>query len=308
MAAHGDSGSGAYGDGLAGRFWLKQQQSHVTRTLRRGPLAVTNLKSDFPTPRPSRSIGHDEAWLVALQLRDVTDHELWQDGRPLAVEAFAARSTTFYDLRRDPIAFVRHRYHSLQFYLPRAALAEIASQNGVRFRGELNCAYGVSEADPVIRALGEALLPALARGGAMDGLFLDHVLQAVALHAVARYGDCGPRNARGGGGLAPWQESRAKEMMRARLGGDIPLEELAGACGLSVSQFARAFRQSVGIPPHRWLRARRMEKAMSLLTQTHRPLSDIAIACGFADQSHFTRSFTDQVGLSPGQWRRARRS
>ncbi len=297
------SGTRAYGEDLAGRFWLKQQQSHVTRTFRRGVLAVTELKSDFSTPAPTQSIGHDDAYLVALQLRDVPDHELWQDARPLRVEAFAARETSFYDLRRDPIAFVRQPYHCLQFYLPRTVLAEIAQQNGIKFRGELACPYGVSRSDPVIRQLGAALMPALERDGPLDGLFLDHILQALALHVVGAYGEAWPTK-RSTGGLAPWQEGRAKELMQANLAADVSLKQLAEACGLSVAHFARAFRQSARTSPHRWLRERRVEHAMGLLTGTDQPLAAIATACGFADQSHFTRAFTRHTGISPGQWRR----
>jgi regulatory helix-turn-helix AraC family protein len=53
------------------------------------------------------------------------------------------------------------------------------------------------------------------------------------------------------GGLAPWQLRRATELMNARLDGRLPLTRLAGECGLSVRHFARAFRQSTGMPPHR---------------------------------------------------------
>jgi AraC-like DNA-binding protein len=301
------AGTRAYGDDLARRFWLKRQESHVARTFRRGVLAVTQLKSDAPTPGPTQSIGYDDAYLVALQLRAVPDHELWQDARPVGVEAFAAMDTSFYDLRRDPIAFVRQPYHCLQFYLPRTVLAEIAQQNGFRFGGELHCRYGVARTDPVIRQLGAAMIPALERGEAIDCLFLDHILQAAALHVVGAYGDARPAG-RMTGGLAPWQESRAKELLRASLAADISLEQLAQACGISVAHFTRAFRQSTGTSPHRWLRDRRVEQAITLLAGTDETLASIAAACGFADQSHFTRAFTRHAGTSPGQWRRQQRT
>jgi transcriptional regulator GlxA family with amidase domain len=106
------------------------------------------------------------------------------------------------------------------------------------------------------------------------------------------------------GGLAPWQLQRAKELMNATLAGHIPLRRLAGACGLSVSHFARAFRQSVGMPPHRWLLNRRIEHAQELLGNPQLSLADIALACGFSDQSHFTRMFAASMQISPGLWRR----
>jgi AraC family transcriptional regulator len=302
-----EKGVRAHGDELARRFWLKEHKSHVTRTLRRGVLAVTQLKSDLPTPAPTQSIGYDDAYLVALQLRAVPDHELWQDGRPVQVEAFAAMDTSFYDLRRDPIALVRQPYHCLQFYLPRAVLAEIAQQNDCRFKGELDCRYGIAKPDPVIRHLGAALIPALERGETVDGLFLDHVLEAMGLHIVSTYGSARPAE-RVTGGLAPWQEHRAKELMRDNLAADSSLGELARVCGLSVAHFTRAFRQTTGTSPHRWLRERRLEQAMILLARTDEALAAIAAACGFVDQSHFTRAFTRRLGVSPGQWRRQQRA
>jgi AraC-like DNA-binding protein len=82
------------------------------------------------------------------------------------------------------------------------------------------------------------------------------------------------------------------------------LSEVADVCGLSPNYFARAFKQSVGTPPHRWLLLQRVLRAKSLLRDARFSLSDIAVACGFADQSHFTRVFTSIVGASPGAWRK----
>jgi transcriptional regulator GlxA family with amidase domain len=110
------------------------------------------------------------------------------------------------------------------------------------------------------------------------------------------------------GGLAPWQERRAKEILDARLDGGVSLATLAGACDLSVRHFSRAFRQSTGQSPHRWLLERRLDRARGLLELSAQSLSEIAAACGFANQSHFTRTFTRAVALSPGAWRRLRRS
>lgn len=294
----------AYGDGLAGRFQLEKQNFHVTRTLRRGILAVTQIKSDFATPDPSPPMTYDEAHLVGFQVWSSPDHELWQDGKATKFEPFKPGETAFYDMRRAPSAYMRTPYNSLQFYLPHAALNEIAEQNGMRFRGELRYQFGVPKTDATIQHLGLALLPALERGNAVDGLYLDHILHALATHVVSAHGEADIGRSPNNGGLAGWQERRAKELMQANLGSDVSLKQLAEACGLSVAHFARAFRQSAKTSPHRWLRERRIEKAIALLGSAQLSLTEIAAACGFADQSHFTRSFTKQVGVSPGQWRR----
>jgi AraC-like DNA-binding protein len=108
------------------------------------------------------------------------------------------------------------------------------------------------------------------------------------------------------GGLAPWQLKRAEALISANLSVHIPIGQVAEECGLSVRHLARAFRQSTGVPPHRWLLDRRVERAKELLPNSDLSLSDVALACGFGDQSHFTRTFTAKVRLSPGLWRRLR--
>jgi AraC-like DNA-binding protein len=108
------------------------------------------------------------------------------------------------------------------------------------------------------------------------------------------------------GGLAPWQLRAAKAMLDADSQDAVTVEGLAAACGLSVRHFARAFRQSTGVPPHRWRLRRRVDRAQDLLRDPAPSLADIALACGFGDQSHFTRVFAAVVGQSPGKWRRLR--
>jgi AraC-like DNA-binding protein len=76
-------------------------------------------------------------------------------------------------------------------------------------------------------------------------------------------------------------------------------------CGLSTGHFSRAFRQSTGLSPHQWLLQRRIDAARACLRDRDMPLSEVALACGFADQSHFTGIFTRCVGVSPGAWRRS---
>jgi len=106
------------------------------------------------------------------------------------------------------------------------------------------------------------------------------------------------------GGLAPWQRRRAAELLASHLDGSIRLATLARECGLSVSHFARSFRQSFGTSAHRYLMRQRVEKSKELLTRSHRPLSEVALDAGFADQAAFSRTFKAMVGSSPGQWRR----
>jgi AraC-like DNA-binding protein len=122
---------------------------------------------------------------------------------------------------------------------------------------------------------------------------------------VERYGEVGTKKRPATGGLAPWQQRRVMELMSGSLGtDDISLKRVAEECGISVAHFARAFRQSLRTSPHRWRLERRIEKAMTMLSREQVSLANIALTCGFADQSHFTKVFTKHIGTSPGQWRR----
>jgi AraC-like DNA-binding protein len=105
--------------------------------------------------------------------------------------------------------------------------------------------------------------------------------------------------------LTQSQERRAKELLIENLSGEISLAALASECGLPLTTFSKAFRKSVGIPPHRWIIQQRIALAKRLLRDDPMSLAEIALTCGFSDQSHFTRFFSAAVGVSPGFWRRS---
>lgn len=102
------------------------------------------------------------------------------------------------------------------------------------------------------------------------------------------------------GGLPPGLAHRISEYIDSRLSENVSLDALAGIAGLSVFHFARAFRQTFGMPPHSYLLRRRIERALRLVQQTELSLSEIALSTGFSDQSHFARHFRRLTGMTPG--------
>lgn len=104
--------------------------------------------------------------------------------------------------------------------------------------------------------------------------------------------------------LAPWQIRLACEMMDSNRPERVMLTEIADRLDMSVNHFIRGFREAEGISPYQWYMQRRIARAMKLLHDGAVPLSKVATACGFADQSHFTKAFTRVIGISPGRWRR----
>ncbi|CAI8809776.1 AraC family transcriptional regulator [Pseudomonas sp. IT-P12] len=105
------------------------------------------------------------------------------------------------------------------------------------------------------------------------------------------------------GGLTPWRESLAKQLILERLGETIEVSDLARACALSRSHFSRAFKSSTGLSPQEWIRQQRIDRAKQLIRNTDRSLTQISLECGFCDQAHFCHIFTRSEGINPFAWR-----
>jgi AraC family transcriptional regulator len=296
--------SEGYGERLAERLRAEQAHAIVTRVLRAVDMAVTETRCDDPVFGMSHPIQREDAFLIALTLRDFPNRQYWEDGRQMPVCDLRTGQVDFHDLKRDPVALLDKPYHDLFFYLPRSAFDAIADEAEAPRIGDLNH-KSVAFDDTTISSLGRAILPALNHSDQVSQLFVDHVLLAVGAHVAQTYGGMRALARPARGGLAPWQVRRAKEVLCANLDGSVQLKEVARECRLSVSHFSRAFRRSMGVPPHSWLLTRRVEVAKEKLRDARLSLLDVAMVCGFADQSHLTRVFTRVVGVSPGAWRRA---
>lgn len=295
--------SGSYGDAFGQRFGAKTAPSFVSRTLSKTEIAVTYLDLPNPTYEMSEPQPLADAYLVSLGFLNFPDYQLFEEGRAVRSAPVTAPQVTLYDLRAAPAIIVNQRMVGVHFHLPRGAFNALADNSGVPRIGDLHYPRGWGVDDPVIHHLGLSLMPAFQNPEQANRLFIDHVTLAVCAHVAATYGGMqttAPRR----GGLAPWQLKLATEILNAHLAGDISHAQIAQQCGLSPSHFARSFRVSTGLAPHQWLLRRRVECAKDLLRDRAQPLTAIAFACGFADQSHFTRVFTAISGMPPGEWRR----
>lgn len=141
--------------------------------------------------------------------------------------------------------------------------------------------------------------------GRGDSLAVDEAFTAALSLMVGRHAGSDVSGRRVGREAVPIR--RARRLLDDRFMQDLTLTELAEAAGFSRFHFLRAFRREVGVTPHAYLTGRRIAAAKRLL-DGDQALSEVALACGFYDQSHFSRSFKGCTGVTPGQYRRGLRA
>ncbi len=138
-----------------------------------------------------------------------------------------------------------------------------------------------------------------------ERLVLSYAGHMLIAHLIGRYSIANRRGLLAKGGLPPRVCRRVEDYIEAHLDAPIRISDLAAVAGLSEFHFARMFKLSKGEAPHSFVQRRRMERAKQLLTQTRMPMTELALLCGFASQSHFAACFRKQVGLTPRQFRAA---
>lgn len=162
-------------------------------------------------------------------------------------------------------------------------------------------------AQPVVRdpAMGQALMRAIdAVAQPTESLRAQELVADVLTRLLQRHGEQYPRGRVQEAGAA--RMARAREYLCAHYAQDVTVDDLALAVGLSRVHMTRAFTQHRGVPPHIYLNAVRVQRAREAML-AGLPLAEVAIACGFADQSHFSRRFKGSLGLTPAAWLRQMR-
>jgi AraC-like DNA-binding protein len=244
----------------------------------------------------------ESACAVHVQMRQLPKVSLCINGQPQPVDSRPKDAITFYDLEQDYIAALACPYDTIRFYIPRAAFEYFAERSSTRAVAHLDVETGSNLSDSAVARLAACFLGVLDRPKASD-VVAHHLALALIGHLAEAYGSARHQVVKGG--LAPWQLRRAMDLMTSNLANKVVLAGVAKQCGLSPKWFARCFTHSMGMTPRHWLLGHRMEQAKRLLRGSTHSLAEIALHCGFADQSHFTRIFSAACGVSPGHWRRA---
>jgi AraC family transcriptional regulator len=130
-------------------------------------------------------------------------------------------------------------------------------------------------------------------------------LGTVLAHELVRLNAGTPRiEAPAKGGLAAWQQRTVTAYIEEHLAEPISLATLARLVGLSSYYFCRAFKQSLGLPPHRYHNRRRIEHAKLLLAKPAPSVTDVGLTVGYSETSSFTAAFHKTTGITPTAYRR----
>jgi AraC family transcriptional regulator len=158
-------------------------------------------------------------------------------------------------------------------------------------------------ADSRLNGLAAAAHAEMVAGFPSGRLFLDSIEQAMAVALVSGHA-VRQRPARTAvGGLGAARLRRIRELVDAKVEGELTLDEMARSVGLSTAHFARMFRQTTGQTPHQFVLSQRLERARTMLRASGARVLDVAVACGFKTQQHFAQVFRDECGISPTGYR-----
>jgi len=153
--------------------------------------------------------------------------------------------------------------------------------------------------DPVIQQLALALKTEIQTGCMSGKLYGEALGTALAARLVQNYVVSKPALEVKANGLTRSQLERVIDYMKANLTQVLSILDLATLTSMSESHFSRSFKQSVGIAPYQYLMQQRVERAKQLLKQQVISISNIALDCGFSNQTHLTKVFRQMTGMTP---------
>lgn len=159
--------------------------------------------------------------------------------------------------------------------------------------------------DPQIERIGLSLEAEVEAEGILGGrLYAESLANALAITLIRDHSSLGRRAAgkaarEHNGGLSKRALKEATDYVGDNLEKDLTLVEIAGAAYISPYHFSRLFKKSTGLTPHQYVIERRLQRAKELLCGSALPVAEIALLCGFANQSHLNRHFKRAFGVNP---------
>lgn len=286
---------------LSKRFDIARPPTISARLIGDHQIAFSRFRNTTSKPGSSAPPDREDAFVFCSALTAVRFSRVSLAGRVQSVGQSKADSYLFDMTSRNEIS-LDATFDNIRIHVPQTTLVQMAYEKGVRqIGGFYSRSFG--QEDQMLYRLAQTILPAIENSSQVTTAFVEYIGLATFDHLLYTYGGVA-RTSRLSGGLSPSQLRRAHDYIEANLAGDPSITNLASECGVSSSFFARGFRRSTGMTPHQWIIQRRISRAKSLMRDSDIPLVDIALMCGFVDQSHFGRQFRRAMDSTPAEWRR----
>lgn len=246
---------------------------------------------------------------VEFPERTVNSHLIAMHFRPAILEWFLGGHPQTRRMRRGSIDIVPQgtllggysldETEFLMVALDPSLIDQVARDNGKANHFELLLHLGVR--DRQIEYIALALKGELEAGCPSGRLYGDALAVALCAHLLGKYSAPVPDSH--SAGLPALRLRRVLEYINDNLVDDLTLSELAAVAGMSPHHFSRAFKQSTGCPPHRYVINCRVAGAKKLLADDCLPLAEVGLSVGFQNQSHFTTLFHRLTGVTPKTYR-----
>ncbi|WP_026082442.1 helix-turn-helix transcriptional regulator [Mastigocladopsis repens] len=153
--------------------------------------------------------------------------------------------------------------------------------------------------DPLILGIMSSLKDELESMNQGDNLYVEQLKTTLVIHLLKKYCVRKPQISTYTDGLSKSKLRQILEYIQIHLDSEIKLTTLAEMVGISQYYFCQLFKQSMGISPYQYVLQLRVERAKQLLKLPKMTICDVALACGFANQSHFTKHFRKLTGTTP---------
>ena len=181
-----------------------------------------------------------------------------------------------------------------------AFVQQVANESGM---SDSELVRHLSIRDPQIEHIAFALKSELDAGCPSGRVYGDGLAVALAARLLRTYSAQVASSHNCNALMTAYTLRRVTDYIEDNLTKDLTLAQIAGVAHMSPHYFSRAFRKSTGIPPHRYVIDRRIEKAKTLLSNNRLPLVEVGLSAGFQNQSHFTTLFHKRTGVTPKVYR-----
>lgn len=168
---------------------------------------------------------------------------------------------------------------------------------------EIHPAFAIK--DDVVANLAFMLGAEAQANGPNGSLYGEGLGTALVAHLLRRHGLVPQHVLRGVHALSAGELQRVKQHIEENLDADLSLQGLADLLGINIYRFVRSFKQSTGVPPHRYVLERRIAQSRLLLADPNMTLVEVALRSGFSSQSHFSTAFRKLTNITPGRYRKA---